>query len=170
MYKKIVNVITGILVVVMFVCLNVNGLKIPTNENKELLKSYCDKVAYTLDNKIVDEDFTVYLTADKDVLTVRIKDETAYAIKAEYPIVNAIFEGEAKSFEVDFENVSYTEEVGNGNPYTGAAKVRVVLPRIGAALVASLLLGWAFWLLFSEIITDIIWLIKNKRSKKQYKQ
>ena len=170
MYKKIVNVITGIFVVVMFVCLNVNCLKIPTNENKELLKSYCDEVAYTLDNKVVDEEFTIYLTADKDSLTVRIKDETDYAIKAEYPIVNVIFEGEAKSFEVDFENASYTEEVGNGSPYTGASKARIVFTRVAAALVASLLLGWAFWLIFSEIITDIIWLIKNKRSKKQYKQ
>ena len=164
-YKKVVNVITAILVVVMFVCINVNGLKIPTNENKELLKSYCDDIAYTLTDDAVGEEFDVYFSVDKNAITVKVKDETAYAIKAEYPIVNAIFEGEEKSFEVDFANVTYTEEVGNGNPYTDAAKVRVVLPRIGAALIASLMLGIAFWLLFSVLVSNIEWLIKNRRSK-----
>lgn len=170
-YKKVVNILTGLFTIILFVWMCISFVKVPSNENKELLMKYCDEVAYTFIEGSVPEEYDVYVSTETEgFLLVKIKDETEYGIRAEYPMVNANFEGTTKTFEIDMENATYTEEIKGSLAYSTWGKASVIFVKIGTAFVASTLMGMACWVFLADIVTVIIArivLIKEKKKDKE---
>lgn len=166
-YNKVVNILTGLFTIMLFIYMCINFVQIPSNENKELMIKYCDEVAYTFDGGSVEiEGYDVKLSVEREEIIVKVKDITNYTIKAEYPIVNSNFTGTTKSFTIDLDKATYAEGIGNNHPYGTIGKISVVSIDVGMAIVSSLCSGMFFWVFFSVFIGSIIEkIIKKKKDK-----
>ena len=143
-YKKTCIVLTVILAIGMFLFCSHCIVRVPTNENYNIMKEYCNQVADTFDTNIEDSNYTANIERKQNKVIVKVSEDTAYIVKAEYDIISQDLTGNTKTMTIDIENAEYFEMIGDKN-YSAWTKTLHTIMNIMLSICFSGFMSFAVW-------------------------